>query len=147
MLSSIKKTKSVFSCLVTFPVIWARQVFQKLPKNSKFGMFSFLFLLICPLAPSPVLSPCTAAIDVWSAGVILLSLLSGRYPFFKATDDMIALVQIMTLRGSRETIKAAKSFGAYKCLLLGLLQNADPHCTCKTAVINPAGSSSPIESL
>lgn len=145
MLSSIK-TKSVFSCLVTFPVIWARQVFQKLPKNSKFGMFSFLFLLICTLAPSPVLSPCTAAIDVWSAGVILLSLLSGRYPFFKATDDMIALVQIMTLRGSRETIKAGKSFGAYKCLL-SFLQNADPHCTCKTAVTNPAGSSSPIESL
>lgn len=146
MLSSIK-TKSVFSCLVTFPVIWARQVFQKLLKNSKFGMFSFLFLLICTLAPSPVLSSCTAAIDVWSAGVILLSLLSGRYPFFKATDDMIALVQIMTLRGSRETIKAGKSFGVYKCLLLGLLQNADPHCTCKTAVTNPAGSSSPIESL
>lgn len=110
-------------------------------------MFSFLFLLICALAPSPVLSSCTAAIDVWSAGVILLSLLSGRYPFFKATDDMIALVQIMTLRGSRETIKAGKSFGAYKCLLLGLLQNADPHCTYKTAVTNPAGSSSPTESL
>lgn len=54
---------------------------------------------------------CPAAIDVWSAGVILLSLLSGRYPFFKAGDDLIALTQIMTIRGSRETIKAAKSFG------------------------------------
>ncbi|XP_072220475.1 cell division cycle 7-related protein kinase isoform X2 [Leuresthes tenuis] len=51
------------------------------------------------------------AIDVWSAGVILLSLLSGRYPFFKASDDLIALTQIMTIQGSRETIKAAKSFG------------------------------------
>ncbi|XP_062260181.1 cell division cycle 7-related protein kinase isoform X1 [Platichthys flesus] len=51
------------------------------------------------------------AIDVWSAGVILLSLLSGRYPFFKASDDLIALTQIMTIRGSRETIQAAKSFG------------------------------------
>uniref|UniRef100_A0A3Q3IRK8 non-specific serine/threonine protein kinase n=1 Tax=Monopterus albus TaxID=43700 RepID=A0A3Q3IRK8_MONAL len=57
------------------------------------------------------LSSCTAAIDVWSAGVILLSLLSGRYPFFKASDDMIALTQIMTIRGSRETIQAAKAFG------------------------------------
>ncbi|XP_034469574.1 cell division cycle 7-related protein kinase isoform X2 [Hippoglossus hippoglossus] len=51
------------------------------------------------------------AIDVWSAGVILLSLLSGRYPFFKASDDLIALTQIMTIRGSRETVQAAKSFG------------------------------------
>ncbi|KAM4557747.1 cell division cycle 7-related protein kinase [Fundulus diaphanus] len=51
------------------------------------------------------------AIDVWSAGVILLSLLSGRYPFFKASDDLIALTQIMTIRGSRETIQAAKTFG------------------------------------
>ncbi|XP_017286215.1 cell division cycle 7-related protein kinase isoform X3 [Kryptolebias marmoratus] len=51
------------------------------------------------------------AIDVWSAGVILLSLLSGRYPFFKASDDLIALTQIMTIRGSRETIRAAKTYG------------------------------------
>ncbi|XP_013880797.1 cell division cycle 7-related protein kinase isoform X2 [Austrofundulus limnaeus] len=51
------------------------------------------------------------AIDLWSAGVILLSLLSGRYPFFKASDDLVALAQIMTVRGSRETIRAAKTFG------------------------------------
>lgn len=54
-----------------------------------------------------------AAIDIWSAGVILLSLLSGRYPFFKASDDLIALTQIMTIRGSRETIQAAMTFGVY----------------------------------
>ncbi|KAJ8406413.1 hypothetical protein AAFF_G00306440 [Aldrovandia affinis] len=51
------------------------------------------------------------AIDMWAAGVILLSLLSGRYPFFKASDDLIALTQIMTIRGSNETIQAAKKFG------------------------------------
>lgn len=61
----------------------------------------------------PDVSSCSAAIDVWSAGVILLSLLSGRYPFFKASDDLIALTQIMTIRGSRETVKAAKAFGTY----------------------------------
>lgn len=51
------------------------------------------------------------AIDMWSAGVIFLSLLSGRYPFYKASDDLTALAQIMTIRGSRETIQAAKAFG------------------------------------
>lgn len=48
---------------------------------------------------------------MWSAGVIFLSLLSGRYPFYKASDDLTALAQIMTIRGSRETIQAAKAFG------------------------------------
>ncbi|KAM6948758.1 cell division cycle 7-related protein kinase [Aplochiton taeniatus] len=75
---------------------------------------------VAPRAGTPgfrapeVLTKCPSqgtAIDVWSAGVILLSLLSGRYPFFKASDDLIALTQIMTIRGSRETIQAAKTFG------------------------------------
>lgn len=57
------------------------------------------------------------AIDVWSAGVILLSLLSGRYPFFKANDDLMALTQIMTILGSRETIQAAKKFGTCASLV------------------------------
>uniref|UniRef100_A0A1A7XDH0 non-specific serine/threonine protein kinase n=2 Tax=Iconisemion striatum TaxID=60296 RepID=A0A1A7XDH0_9TELE len=75
---------------------------------------------VAPRAGTPgfrapeVLTKCPnqgTAIDVWSAGVILLSLLSGRYPFFKASDDLLALTQIMTIRGSRETIHAAKTFG------------------------------------
>ncbi|KAM7400960.1 hypothetical protein PAMA_005249 [Pampus argenteus] len=75
---------------------------------------------VAPRAGTPgfrapeVLTKCPnqgTAIDIWSAGVILLSLLSGRYPFFKASDDLIALTQIMTIRGSRETIQAAKAFG------------------------------------
>ncbi|XP_035525899.1 cell division cycle 7-related protein kinase [Morone saxatilis] len=75
---------------------------------------------VAPRAGTPgfrapeVLTKCPnqgTAIDMWSAGVILLSLLSGRYPFFKASDDLIALTQIMTIRGSRETIQAAKAFG------------------------------------
>lgn len=75
---------------------------------------------VAPRAGTPgfrapeVLTKCPnqgTAIDVWSAGVILLSLMSGRYPFFKASDDLIALAQIMTIRGSRETARAAKEFG------------------------------------
>ncbi|XP_014919911.1 cell division cycle 7-related protein kinase isoform X1 [Acinonyx jubatus] len=75
---------------------------------------------VAPRAGTPgfrapeVLTKCpnqTTAIDIWSAGVIFLSLLSGRYPFYKASDDLTALAQIMTIRGSRETIQAAKTFG------------------------------------
>uniref|UniRef100_A0A672T807 non-specific serine/threonine protein kinase n=1 Tax=Sinocyclocheilus grahami TaxID=75366 RepID=A0A672T807_SINGR len=59
---------------------------------------------VAPRAGTPgfrapeVLTKCPnqgTAIDMWSAGVILLSLLSGRYPFFKASDDLIALTQII----------------------------------------------------
>ncbi|XP_029474502.1 cell division cycle 7-related protein kinase [Rhinatrema bivittatum] len=75
---------------------------------------------VAPRAGTPgfrapeVLTKCpnqTTAIDMWSAGIIFLSLLSGRYPFFKASDDLTALAQIMTIRGSKETIQAAKRFG------------------------------------
>nr|XP_034365409.1 cell division cycle 7-related protein kinase isoform X3 [Arvicanthis niloticus] len=75
---------------------------------------------VAPRAGTPgfrapeVLTKCpdqTTAIDMWSAGVIFLSLLSGRYPFYKASDDLTALAQIMTIRGSRETIQAAEAFG------------------------------------
>lgn len=39
----------------------------------------------------------TTAIDVWSAGVIYASLLTGRYPFFpfRSDNDMIALCEIL----------------------------------------------------
>ncbi|XP_053326225.1 cell division cycle 7-related protein kinase isoform X1 [Spea bombifrons] len=75
---------------------------------------------VAPRAGTPgfrapeVLTKCpnqTTAIDMWSAGIIFLSLLSGRYHFFNAADDMNALAQIMTIRGSKETIQAAKTFG------------------------------------
>ncbi|XP_065411594.1 cell division cycle 7-related protein kinase isoform X2 [Chrysemys picta bellii] len=75
---------------------------------------------VAPRAGTPgfrapeVLTKCptqTTAIDMWSAGIIFLSLLSGRYPFYKASDDLTALAQIMTIRGSRETTQAAKTFG------------------------------------
>ncbi|XP_056379149.1 cell division cycle 7-related protein kinase isoform X4 [Hyla sarda] len=75
---------------------------------------------VAPRAGTPgfrapeVLTKCpnqTTAIDMWSAGIIFLSLLSGRYHFFNAGDDMNALAQIMTIRGSQETVQAAKQFG------------------------------------
>jgi len=44
----------------------------------------------------------TTAIDVWSAGVILLSILSTRYPFFSSPDDLASLAEIGALFGTKE---------------------------------------------
>ncbi|RUS19993.1 kinase-like domain-containing protein, partial [Endogone sp. FLAS-F59071] len=44
----------------------------------------------------------TVAIDIWSAGVILLSFLTGRFPFFHSTIDVDALLEIAVLFGVRE---------------------------------------------
>ena len=41
----------------------------------------------------------TCAIDIWSAGVILLTLLTHRYPFFNAPDDLTALAEINLVLG------------------------------------------------
>lgn len=50
--------------------------------------------------------------DVWSAGVILLCLLSRRYPVFPSADnDEMALVQIASLFGSDEIVCAARKSG------------------------------------
>lgn len=51
--------------------------------------------------------------DIWAAGVILLSLLSRRYPVFpsSAEDDEMALVQIAAVVGCEEVIRAARLSG------------------------------------
>ena len=51
------------------------------------------------------------AVDMWAAGVIFLSILSGRYPFFRAPDDVTALAQIMSIMGTEETKEAANTNG------------------------------------
>jgi cell division control protein 7 len=53
------------------------------------------------------------AVDIWSAGVIFLSLLSGRYPFFRANDDLTALAQIISTFGSEAVKNAAKACGKF----------------------------------
>ena len=56
-----------------------------------------------------------SAVDIWSVGIIFLSLLSGRYPFFKAVDDIMAIMQLISLFGSETVRKAAYKYG--KCSL------------------------------
>eukprot|EP00731_Ephydatia_muelleri_P023763 Em0016g34a len=53
----------------------------------------------------------STAVDIWSAGVILICLLSGKYPFFKAHDDLTALAQVIGLLGSKRCAKAAEACG------------------------------------
>lgn len=53
----------------------------------------------------------TKAIDIWSAGVIFLTMATTQYPFFYSTDDVDAIVEIATLFGHAEMRKAAKFYG------------------------------------
>ena len=51
-----------------------------------------------------VLFKCTAQttrIDIWSAGVILLTMLSQRFPFFNSSDDIDAMIEIASIFGRR----------------------------------------------
>ncbi|EOB15479.1 Cell cycle serine/threonine-protein kinase hsk1 [Nosema bombycis CQ1] len=53
----------------------------------------------------------TKAIDVWSAGVMFLTLVCVQYPFFYSADDVDGLVEIATIFGHKEMRKAAKHYG------------------------------------
>lgn len=61
-----------------------------------------------------VLLKCTqqdTAIDMWSAGVILLTLLSRRFPFFHSADDVDALLEITVIFGRKKLKESASLHG------------------------------------
>ena len=68
-----------------------------------------------------VLLKCTAQtskIDIWSAGVILLTMLAQRFPFFNSADDIEALIEIATIFGQRKMKNCAFTHGAvFECTL------------------------------
>ncbi len=55
----------------------------------------------------------TPAVDVWAAGVVLLSLITQRYPFFYVPqrDSATALVQIASITGARPLREAMARYG------------------------------------
>ena len=62
-----------------------------------------------------VLLKCTAQttkIDIWSAGVILLTILAQRFPFFNSTDDVEAIIEIAHIFGQRRMRACALLHGA-----------------------------------
>lgn len=61
-----------------------------------------------------VLFKCTeqcTKIDIWSAGVILLTILSKRFPFFNSADDVEAMIEIATIFGSKRMKSCAQLHG------------------------------------
>lgn len=61
-----------------------------------------------------VLFKCTAQttkLDIWSAGIILLTIMSKRFPFFHSTDDVDAVIELASIFGKRWTQRAALKHG------------------------------------
>jgi cell division control protein 7 len=59
------------------------------------------------LGNSGILMTFLLAIDVWAAGVILLSILCQKFPVFVSGDDMEALLEIGCIFGQAQLEKAA----------------------------------------
>ncbi|EFR02811.1 CDC7 protein kinase [Nannizzia gypsea CBS 118893] len=53
----------------------------------------------------------TTKIDVWSVGVILLTFLARRFPFFHSMDDADALIEIGCIFGQQKMQRAAAEHG------------------------------------
>jgi cell division control protein 7 len=53
----------------------------------------------------------TCALDMWSAGVILLTMLTRRYPFFQSSDDFDAILEVASIFGNKGMGQAARLYG------------------------------------
>ena len=53
------------------------------------------------------------AIDVWSAGVTLLCILCGQFPFFQSNDDGDAILEIAHIYGKKKMESIARSLSMF----------------------------------
>ena len=82
-------------------------------QNFSFGFSLNLFkvLLFDVLSKNGLVCISTSAIDIWSAGVIMLSLLSRVYPVIKPADDLTSLNLIAQILGTHKMVNAAYAVG------------------------------------
>ncbi|XP_058823498.1 cell division cycle 7-related protein kinase [Topomyia yanbarensis] len=55
----------------------------------------------------------TTVVDIWAAGVMFMSILSRCYPFFKNSDDLHSLAEIITVFGDQRIKKTAIQLGRH----------------------------------
>lgn len=66
----------------------------------------------------------TTAIDTWSAGVILLTILARRFPFFHSADDIDAVIELATVFGRNRMKLCALLHGqVFECNLPTITDN------------------------
>lgn len=58
----------------------------------------------------------TTAVDMWAIGVIMITILSNCYPFFKGTDDFSALAEMITVFGDDAIKKTARLLARNVCV-------------------------------
>lgn len=64
------------------------------------------------------------ALDIWSAGTILLCVLGCKFPIFTASDDVEALMELAAVYGRRTMEKCGKLHSAYTTSTLLILRDA-----------------------
>lgn len=58
----------------------------------------------------------TQAVDMWAIGVIMISIMSQCYPFFKGLDDFSALAEMITVFGDETIRKTAIEMSRHICI-------------------------------
>lgn len=80
----------------------------------------------------------TPAVDVWSAGIILLAFLTRRFPVFNANSDMEALLELMIIFGKAKIARAALLHSEYGVAVIvvavSLRSQTDLTSLCQTAL-------------
>jgi serine/threonine protein kinase len=67
----------------------------------------------------------TTAIDMWSAGIMLLTIVTGRYPFFTACDDAESLVEVAGVFGTQNVVEMGAKHCGKVCKSCGFQSYTD----------------------